>query len=372
MDTLSYSKELIMCIKTMGSYVQSMHTDHLVFVSDTETRKKLLKDMFNQCKQILIVCPYVSGKFITQLIQDTKAHVTLVTLDMYLDKGLKLLFKNTDHTLVKLPLSSNLHIKYIIFDQRYVLTGSTNYVPQTFGDKDTSSTLLQEIMNHTGDKYEDIDMFVDSCKLVKLLLDFTKHKFNVDLPICYHCPTVHWKRYGKLHKDVKFKVYLSDPLESKENCITNRFIELCKHTEWCDLYCKSINPPKVIIEALKNVPTWIYTSLDAGFDSMNWMVKNICAYSLSDINNVKVYNYNDHGVMFHHKTYIFHLPKGKTKMLLGSYNLSYRSHYMDIEIMYEFDTTFGYCPTHCFKPIDSLSTNRIKACISDYLTRYAL
>ena len=311
----------------------------LLLINDNETKKNILLELFRRSHNIMIVCPYISGTFITKCINISNAKIRAICQKNVLQKQMSTFLKNKCVEFYPQEINifgTEIHTKYIIFDNKYIFIGSTNYMDQSFGIKTISSNIKDKLMNHVAQEFDEIDLLIQCRYFANLLVKYTNSRFGTNLQINYDIKNdFKWKKYKYL-KNIYFKVYLFDPLIMNTNPISNRIIELLDKYDSCSMYIKSFTPPLHILDKLKNINLNIYSNF-GGNNFIGWFIERASIHNLSYLNNVKIYINNHLNNMFHHKVYIF-----DNIILLGSYNMSFRSEYKDTEIMLEFDQDIGY------------------------------
>lgn len=325
---------------------------HQEVIEEHDRKKALFKQIFTDAKQLVIVSCFIGGDTMMDLLSKTSAKLWVVCHSDLLENECKNIIKNKaeQHIIYWSTIMSCIHTKYIIVDNRYVFTGSSNYIEQSFGYHEDKKNFLTTLINNL---FYEIDVWIDCRNFAEYLTDYTNKKFKFNIPFQRNFSSkisVHGQKIG-------FNCHLFDPDYTDVNPITKRLVELIEKSDDITFSVKNFSPVNEIREVLKDKKFNFFTSLGNSLDIASKANIGACYDNLSDFVQCKIWNHKNENVMWHHKVYIFRIGT-KTHTLIGSYNLTYRSHYMDTELLLEYE-----------KPIVKMKRDLFDHISIDFLTQ---
>jgi len=329
-------------------------------VYQAERKKEIFLSSFDSAQTIFLALPFISGSFAASLLERYSEKIWCVyhsdTMDEPVQKALSKIPKER-----KVNLGGSwiycFHMKVCIFDNRYVYTGSSNFIEESF------HTIQPSHFTHFCNRSYELDLWMNSPSFANYLQTTLSKHFQLTIsPICSSLSSFSSSILPK-NEGRNFRCYFSFGnsqarnnllffninKEEKVNPITNRIHTLAEEAKEIVLSGKVYSPTRILHSLFlnpkgneKKITFYTSFSLDQGspFSRING---RICNRLLSQ-SSIIVYNHNSPSSMWHQKYYRFQMKDGKIYSLLGSYNLSPRSHHTDTEMMLEFED-MDYLPS---------------------------
>lgn len=308
-------------------------------VTEGDRKYSIFQQIFSQAQTILVVVPYISGNTSASLLKLAKpSSIWLVHHEDSLDKPcIDVINKIPKKQRRNLGSSwfTCFHMKIVIVDCKYVYIGSSNFIDETFHRIDHSG------VNLCKQSYE-LDIWMHSPLFASYLQTKIVEHFDLIQP-----PLVTLSRINKgpVGKGRSFKCYFSFGSKGTKNIISNRIEELIEQAREIILSCKSYSNLDLFDRPGKKISFYTSFSLNQGSIASRVNAR-LCHHLLSQlkyVESVRLLNHTDPDCMWHQKYYQFKINPQLTISLLGSYNISSRSHLQDPEIMLEYEN-LDYSP----------------------------